>query len=143
MPFHIPAHACEPPLPRNHPFCQMTIDVAGHGRVEERELLEDIERFLADSGETVRVQRGSLRDADSYLILTIGVGIATNLITDLIKYLGKRLRDEHATRNKPVIYISPSYAPKRVFRLPEEVAAAQEHFRQYPSNDSLESKEGS
>lgn len=142
MPFQIPAHALEPALPRNHPFCQNTIDVAGHGRPEEQELFEDIERFIADSGETVRIQRGSLRDADSYLVVTIGVGIATDLVAGFIKYLAKRLWDERESGKKPVIYISPAYAPKRAFRLPEEVEDAEEHFRRHPSRDSSENKEG-
>lgn len=141
MPFEIPAHACEPPVPRDSPFYQNVIDIAGHGYPEEQVLRGEIEQLIASSTQSIRIGRTSLRDADSYLILTIGIGIATNLITDLIKYLAKRLMDEHAARQAPVIYISPAYAPKRVFRLPEEAKEAQEHFRHHPSRYSADKVE--
>lgn len=136
MRFAIPAHACEPPLPREHSFCQNVIEVADHGSSKERELLDDIERLIAASGEDVRVQPVGLRDGASYILVGIGVNIVSYLIIELIKYLVGRARDEVASRERPVIYISPMYAPKRVFRLPEEAEEAQEYFRRYPSRES-------
>lgn len=133
MAFNIPAHACEPPVSRDDPDYQGVIAVSLHGHPEEVQLRDEIERFLAVSGEIVKIQSVGIRDTDLYLIVTIGVGIATNLITDLVKYLAKRLRAEYTSKRTPVIYISSAYAPKKVFRLPEEERGAQEHFFNHPS----------
>jgi hypothetical protein len=138
--FKIPAHAYESPVPRDDPYYQKVIAVSAHGHPEELQLRGEIEGFLATYGKTVRVQYGIVRDAGLYLIVTIGVGIATSLITDLIKYLAKRLRDDCNSRRKPVVFISSSYAPKRVFRLPEEENEAREHFRRHLSQDKFKKK---
>ena len=139
--YRIPAHACDPPASRDDPLFINTIDVSLHRHPEEQQMFHDIKSFVESSGERIAVREGRMLDADSYLVINIGVGIAANFVSDFIRYLVRRLRQDIETRRRPVIYIAPAYAPKKVFRLPEQADEATEWLRSYPSrsNDSVES----
>ena len=113
MPANFPAHAFEPPVADDDPQFQGVIDVLLHGFPSELEVLAEIEELATHSKESVNIRRTSIRDGALYVIIQIGLGIASNLITTLIKEIGSKAAERLKEQGKPVIYISPAYAPRK------------------------------
>ena len=138
--FPLPSHAFAPAVGRDDPDYQGVIEVLTHESPEERQLLNGLLAMMDGTIEHVELRRTSIRDNGLYLILNVGVGIAANILTDFIRHAARLVRGLDKRRGNPVIYISPAYAPKKVFRLPEEEAEVLEYFRRFPSKLSSEER---
>jgi hypothetical protein len=120
-------------MTKDDPLSQNAIFFAYHNDPAEQELLRDFSAFLQSSSEGTVLREQRMLDANRYLVIRIGVGIATSLVTDLIGHLGKSIRNELEGGGRPIIYIGPTYPPKRMFQLPEQENLAIEWFLRHPS----------
>lgn len=107
------------------------IEISRHGYREELILVTAIKECVQNLDPSIRTADLRILDAELYVIVSIGSGIAANVVYALLKHSARQLIDHWKESRKPVIYVCTSLLPKRVYKLPDEAQEALDYLRRY------------